>query len=219
MQAYSMIPRPLYSPARLPSPPVAVADPVWEPQADAPTDPTPRTGFVTMADMLFWLGVEASPNSLANVKATFRRSAMRARVYDVQEAVDAMVDRLLGLELENSKFTSIDHAVRSVIAFSKKCVSKNGDWILPCIAFRKATRPSRSLKKPVSDPRAQADPARIVEACENRPGMLEILVGTGADRLPTGAIVEIAGGDSYCRSHYGRRQGRAVQYAPCSVRE
>jgi hypothetical protein len=172
-----------------------------------------------MADLLFWLGVENSPWSLASVQATFRRSARRAQVFDVPEAVDAMVDRLLGIDYDKSRFVDIDHAVFSVCAFAKKCVSKNGDWILPCIAFRKATRPSKSLKKSVSDPRLPADPALIVSACENRPGMLEVLVGIGADTLPTGKLLEIAGGDSYCRSHYGRRQGRAVKYAPCSVRE
>lgn len=214
MHTYSMIPKPLFAPARLPLPPVAVADPVWQPQADVVAEPTPRTGFLTMADLLFWLGIESSPYSLANVRATFRRSARRAQVYDVPEAVDAMVDRLLGIDYSRSKFTSMDHAIRSVVAFSKRC-----DWILPCIAFTKATRPSKSLKKPVADPRLPADPALIVAACEGKPGMLEILVGAGCDSLPTGRTVAVAGGDSYCRSHYGRRVARAVKYAPCTVQE
>ncbi len=211
MQSYSLVPKPLYAPARLPIP---VAEPVWQPQADVAIEATPRSGYLTMADLLFWLGVESSPWSLASVQATFRRSARRAQVYDVPEAVQSMLDRLLGIDYDRSKFVDIDHAVRSVIAFSKKC-----EWILPCVAFKKATRPSKSLKKPVSDPRLPADPARIVAACENRPGMLENLVGTGADSLPTGKLVAVAGGDSYCRSHYGRRVSRAVKYAPCTVKE
>jgi len=210
MKSYSMMPRPLYAPSRKPIP---VAEPVWQPQADVAMEPTPRSGFLTMADLLFWLGVEAGPHSLASVQATFRRSARRAKVYDVPEAVDAMVDRLLGMD-ERSKFKDIDHAIRSVISFAKRC-----DWILPCVAFKKATRPSKSLKKSVADPRLPADPALIVAACENRPGMLEILVGIGADTLPTGKLVDVKGGDSYCRSHYGRRQGRAVKYPACTVCE
>ena len=214
MRTYSMLPKPLFAPARLPLPPVAVAEPVWQPQADVVAEPTPRTGFLTMADLLFWLGVESGPHSLASVQATFRRSARRARVYDVPEAVQSMTDRLLGIDFDRSKFVDIDHAVRSVISFSKRC-----GWVLPCIAFTKATRPSRSTKKSVADPRLPADPALIVAACENRPGMLEILVGAGCDTLPTGRTVAVAGGDSYCRSHYGRRVARAVKYAPCTVQE
>jgi len=210
MHTYSLVPKPLYAPSRKPAP---VAEPVWQPQADVAADPTPRTGYLTIADLLFWLGIENSPWSLASVQATFRRSARRAQVFDVPEAVDAMVDRLLGMD-ERSKFADMDHAIRSVIWYAKKC-----DWILPCVAFKKATRPSKSLKKPVADPRLPADPALIVSACENRPGMLEILVGIGADTLPTGKLVAVVGGDSYCRSHYGRRQGRAVKYAPCTVAE
>ena len=164
MNAYSMIPKPLYAPSRLPLPPVAVAVPAWEPQADVVAEPTPRTGFLTMADLLFGLGLESGPHSLASVQATFRRSARRAQVYDVAEAVQSMTDRLLGIDYDRSKFTDIGHAIRSVVAFSKRC-----DWILPCIAFTKATRPSKSIKKPVSGARLPADPALIVAACENSP--------------------------------------------------
>ena len=214
MRTYSLSPKPLYAPVPKPIASAPVAAPAWQPQADVETASTPRTGYLTMADLLFWLGMESGPHSLASVKATFRRSARRAQVYDVPEAVDAMVDRLLGIDYSRSKFTSMDHAVRSVIAFAKKC-----EWILPCIAFTKATRPSRSTKKSVADPRLPADPALIVAACEGKPGMLAILVGAGCDSLPTGKLVEIVGGDSYCRSHYGRRVARAVKYAPCTVQE
>ena len=221
MRTYSLVPKPQFVPARSWAAAAqtcmagrVVADPAWEPQADVVAEPTPRTGFLTMADLLFWLGMDSGPHSLANVKATFRRSARRAQVYDVQEAVDSMVDRLLGIDYNRSKFVDVDHAVRSVIAFAKRC-----DWIMPCVAFKKATRPSKSLKKAVADPRLPADPALIVAACENRPGMLAILVGAGCDTLPTGRTVAVAGGDSYCRSHYGRRVSRAVKYAPCTVKE
>ena len=214
MRTYAMMPNPLYAPSRKPIASAPVAVPAWEPQADVETASTPRTGYLTMADLLFWLGVEAGPHSLASVQATFRRSARRAQVFDVPEAVQSMTDRLLGIDYDRSKFVDIDHAVRSVVAFAKKC-----DWIMPCVAFKKATRPSKSLKKAVADPRLPADPALIVSACEGKPGMLEILVGAGCDTLPTGKNVDVAGGDSYCRSHYGRRVARAVKYAPCSVRE
>lgn len=214
MRTYSLVPQPVYAPAPKPIASAPVADPAWQPQADVVADATPRTGYLTMADLLFWLGVENSPWSLASVRATFRRSARRARVYDVTEAVQSMTDRLLGIDYNRSKFVDVDHAVRSVIVFAKRC-----QWILPCVAFTKATRPSKSLKRPVADPRLPADPALIVAACENRPGMIEILVGTGCNSLPTGRLVAVAGGDSYCRSHYGRRVARAVKYAPCTVQE
>ena len=221
MRTYSLVPKPQFVPARSWAAAAqtcmagrVVADPAWEPQADVVAEPTPRTGFLTMADLLFWLGIENSPWSLASVQATFRRSARRAQVFDVPEAVQSMTDRLLGIDYDRSKFTDIDHAVRSVVAFSKRC-----DWIMPCVAFKKATRPSKSIKKAVADPRLPADPALIVAACENRPGMIEILVGAGCDSLPTGRTVAVAGGDSYCRSHYGRRVSRAVKYAPCTVKE
>ncbi len=210
MPTYSMMPKPLYAPARLPAP---VADPVWAPSPDIAMDATPRTGFLTQADLLFWLGIDGHEFSFKAVQTIFLRSANRARVLDRVQAVEDCMDHLMGIDYANGHYDDMLHAIRSTICYAKKAEWRTG------FGMPKATRKSRSLKTSVADPRAPSDPARIVEVCEGRPGMLEILTGTGCDTLPTGNRVPIVGGTSYARTHYGRKVHRGLKYDPCTVAE
>ena len=212
MPALSMVPRPLYAPVRMPTP--ATLPPVESVVAvEEASGASPRPGYLTQADLLFWLGISGHEYSLESVKGVFLRSANRARVFDRMQAVEDCVDRLLGLDFETGHYVDITHAVRSVIGYAKKAEWRTG------FGMPKATRKSRSLKKSVADPRAPSDPARIVEVCDGRPGMLEILTGTGCDTLPTGNRIPIAGGVSYARTHYGRKVHRGMKYDPCTVAE
>lgn len=191
---------------------------------------------IRTADVLFWLGL---PGEFERVRRLFILSARRGGAIDPDASAADMMDILLGRDYDagsrGSAIMSIEHAVRSAMAWVRNsqyrpgCASPTNaptatQWGRGCalgtdapeqrpVAKNYLARPQRSI--------CHASPSVLAAILEQAPRLREELIGAGADSVPTGRTLPIAGGKTWAKLDYRKAASvnRPRVYEPCTVRE